>query len=73
MKRKIYMLVLFMFAFYLGDAQSNYYYYYNNSKVFSNLDNSSVTLITENDFQKSSVSTLNFKEFNLEQESPSAN
>jgi hypothetical protein len=41
--------------------------------VFLNLDNSSVTLITENDFQKSSVSTLNFKEFNLEQESPSAN
>ncbi len=23
MKRKLYMLVLFMFAFYLGDAQSN--------------------------------------------------
>jgi hypothetical protein len=65
MKNKIYIIILTFIAFQIGNAQSNYYYYHNNNKIFLNLDRSSVTLITENDFQKSSVSNLNFKEYNL--------
>ena len=58
MKNKLYISIfLFLFSM-LGYAQSNYYYYYNNNKVFLNLDRTSLTLITENDFLKSSVSSL---------------
>ncbi|MFY8187967.1 MAG: S8 family peptidase [Flavobacterium sp.] len=72
MKNKIYIFIISFLVFQFGNAQSNYYYYYNNNKVFLNLDRSSVTLITDNDFQKSTISTLNLKEFNLEQENQNA-
>ena len=73
MKNKIFISIfLFLFSM-LGYAQSNYYYYYNNNKVFLNLDRTSLTLITENDFLKSSVSSLSLKEFNLEQENLNTN
>ena len=73
MKNKLYISIfLFLFSM-LGYAQSNYYYYYNNNKVFLNLDRTSLTLITENDFLKSSVSSLSLKEFNLEQENLNTN
>jgi subtilisin family serine protease len=73
MTNKIYISILaFLFSI-LGYAQSDYFYYYNNNKIFLNLDRSSVTLITETDFLKSSVSTLNLKDFNLEQENLDTN
>lgn len=72
MKNIIYILLIKLFVFQFGNAQSNYFYYYNNSKVYLSLDKSSVTLITENDFQKSSVNSLNLKEFNLKQENQNA-
>lgn len=73
MTNKIYISILaFLFSI-LGYAQSDYFYYYNNNKIFLNLDRSSVTLITETDFLKSSVNTLNLKDFNLEQENLNTN
>lgn len=47
------------------DAQTNYYYYYNGSKVYLNLDKTSITLITENNFQKNTINNFSFKSFEL--------
>lgn len=71
MKNKLYISIsLFLFSI-LGYAQSNYYYYYKGQKVYLILDKSNITLSTFEDFQKSSVSTLSLKDFNIEMENTS--
>ena len=47
-------------------AQSNYYYYYKGQKVYLTLDKTFLNISTEENIQKSSITTLNFKDFNLE-------
>lgn len=47
-------------------AQSDYSYYYKGKKVYLTLNKANVTISTFDDFQKSSLSILNLKEFNIE-------
>ena len=49
----------------LTTAQNNPYYYYKGQKVFLTLDKSSINIITDISFQKSSVSNINLKDFEL--------
>lgn len=46
-------------------SAQTYYYYYKGQKVFLELDVSKVTLITDNDFQESSIASMGFKNFVL--------
>ena len=69
MKNKIYISILiFLFSISAIYAQSNYYYYYKGQKVYLTLDKTNITLSTFEDFQKTSVSTLSLKDFNIELE-----
>lgn len=69
MKNKIYISIFIcFFSIFSINAQSNYYYYYKGQKIYLTLDKSNITLNTLEDFQKSSVSTLNLKDFNIQAE-----
>jgi serine protease len=54
-----------MFSTFNVAAQSNYFYYYKNQKIYLTLDKSNVFIEVNNTFDKSSVTNLNVKDFNL--------
>jgi serine protease len=67
MKNKIYITILiFLFSILALNAQSNYYYYYKGQKVYLTLDKTLLNISAGENLQKSSVTPLNFKDFNLE-------
>jgi hypothetical protein len=69
MKNKL-LLPMFIFLFSILEiyAQNNHYYYYKGQKVYLTLDKNNITLSILDDFQKSSVSTLKLKNFNVEKD-----
>ncbi len=46
-------------------SQNNYYYYLNNVKVYLELDKTKLNICTFENFEKPTISNLNFKDFNL--------
>jgi hypothetical protein len=69
MKHKLHISIFFFFFSILNIyAQSNYSYYYKGQKVHLTLDKTNITLSTFDDFQKSSISSLNIKDFNIKVE-----
>jgi hypothetical protein len=48
------------------NAQSSYYYYYKSQRVYLTLEKNYLNIITKEDFEKSSIDHLNFKNFVLE-------
>ena len=55
--------VLFLLTKSFG--QNNYYYYYKGEKKFLTLDKKHINIFTEPSFEKTSISNLNVKDFNL--------
>ncbi len=47
------------------NAQSNYFYYYKGQKIYLTLDKTKLSIITNSQFEKNSISNLNIKNFNL--------
>lgn len=69
MKKSSYMLVIFYLLFIPTlNAQNNIYYYYKGEKIYLELDKNYLNIITSENFQKSSVTNLEFKDFTLEDE-----
>lgn len=70
MNNKIYILLL---AFFLGavgmNAQNGYFYYYKDQKIALNLDRKFLNINTSEDFQKSSLDGLKFKDVTLQDDS----
>ncbi|MFZ4739539.1 MAG: S8 family peptidase [Bacteroidales bacterium] len=58
--------ILFFFSAFLLNAQSNYYYYYKGEKIYLTLDKNYLNITTFENFDKSTISNFNFKDFNLE-------
>lgn len=69
MKNKIYISIFIcLFNILSINAQSNYYYYYKGQNINLILDKAGVTISTLDNFEKSSISTLNLKDFIIETE-----
>lgn len=64
--KKNYLTLLFLFfgALFIN-AQSNYFYYYKGQKIYLTLDKTKLSIITNSQFEKNSISNLNIKDFNL--------
>lgn len=69
MNNKIYILLLAFFLGALGmNAQNGYFYYYKDQKIALNLDRNFLNISTSENFQKSSLDGLKFKEFTLQED-----
>jgi subtilisin family serine protease len=67
MKNKLFLSIFFfLFCFLLINAQSNHFYYYKGQKIFLTLDKKQVSIITNSQFEKNSISNLNILDFQLE-------
>ncbi|MBI9066172.1 MAG: S8 family serine peptidase [Salinivirgaceae bacterium] len=70
---KIKILVLFLLILPLISFAQSDYYYYKGNKIYLNLDKKFLYISAENNFQKTSINDLNFKQFELEAENVSIN
>jgi serine protease len=66
MKKLFLILLTFHFGTLILNAQSNHFYYYKGDKIFLTLDKKKVSIITNSQFEKSSISSLNVSDFQLE-------
>ena len=57
---------LFFMIIYQNCNSQNNYYYYKGQKVFLTLDKNYINIITNNVFEKQSISNINLKEFYLQ-------
>ncbi|WP_312765833.1 S8 family serine peptidase [Epilithonimonas sp.] len=72
MKTRVFFLLLCI-IFCFSNAQNNYYYYYKGQKKYLTLDKKSFYIFTNNQFQTSSTSRLDVKDYVLVDDSGSEN
>ena len=67
MKKKLQITIFIFLYCTIGIyAQNDYFYYYKGQKVYLNVDKTLLNISAEKSLQKLSVTSLNFKYFNLE-------
>lgn len=67
MKNKLHLFFFAFFFIFIGiNAQNNHYYYYKGQKIHLAVDKKFLNISADENFKKSSVSSLNLKDFNLE-------
>jgi subtilisin family serine protease len=65
MRKFLLLIITFYSCLQSLNAQVNHFYYYKGQKIYLTLDKTKLSIITNSEFQKNSISNLSIKDFNL--------
>ena len=65
MRKFLLLIIVFYSCFQSLNAQENHFYYYKGQKIYLTLDKTKLSIITNSQFEKNSISNLYIKDFNL--------
>ena len=65
MRKLLLLIITFCSCLQYLNAQENHFYYYKGQKKYLTLDKTKLSIITNSQFEKNSISNLNIKDFNL--------